>query len=286
MVVAMNSANLQIYNRQDVADYYATMEDLTPCEKSLFDEFIKPGASVLDLGVGGGRTTPYLSSRASRYIGVDYSAEMVNRCQKKFPDLEFFLTDASDLHVLDSSSFDAVVFTYNGIDYVIPDEARHRCFAECSRVLKPSGILMFSSHNPRAIFVQPGWNRDHVRQVAKTAAGQNRLRSEAIFHLLNVVAASRALLRATWQSTRRMIARLRKSAFWRGEGYMLDSAHGGLLTHYSVPDTLKAEVHAHQFTLLKIMANDYPREPRNYSTDWFYYAFVKSPEAEKEHRIT
>jgi len=272
----MNSTNFQIYSRQDVADHYAAMEDLTPCEKSLFDEFIKPGAVILDLGVGGGRTTPYLSSRASRYLGVDYSVEMVRRCQQKFSGREFVIADASDLKFLESGSLDAVVFAFNGMDYVIPDEARHRCLEECRRVLRPNGVLVFSSHNPRAVFVRPEWNRDHVRRVSDAIGVSSRLVSGASFFLLNIAVAGRAVFRAAWGSAGRIGKRLPKSAFWRGEGYMLDAVHGGLLTHYSVPHRVRAELQEHQFSLVKFLANDYPRRPNSYCTDWFYYACMKS----------
>lgn len=272
----MFSKNLEIYSRQDVADHYAAMDSLTPCEKSLFDEFIKPGSAVLDLGVGGGRTTSYLSSRASRYVGIDYSAEMIRRCQKRFPDREFILADASDLKALESTSFDAVVFAFNGIDYVIPDDARRRCLGECWRVLKPNGVLLFSSHNARAILVRPAWSRDHVRQAAERIGGDVRAASRAAFYVLNVTAALRACLRAVWESARRVVVRLPERAFWRGEGYMVDPVHGGLLTHYSVRDLVTAEMRQHDLKLVKVLANDYPSVSRSYSTDWFYYAFVKS----------
>jgi SAM-dependent methyltransferase len=272
----MTSNNLEIYNRKEVADQYAAMDYLTPCEKSLFDEFIKPGSAILDLGVGGGRTTPYLFSRASRYIGVDYSAEMVSRCQKKYPDCQFMLADASDLKTLESVSFDAVVFTFNGIDYVIPDEARNRCLAECWRVLKPNGVVVFSSHNARAIFVRPAWNRDRVRRTAERVAGGGRVARHAIYCVLNIAAASRACFRALWGSVRRIIARLPQRAFWKGRGLMLDPVHGGLLTHYSTPDHVRAEINNHGFNVTKVLPNDHPNEPHRYSTDWFYYVCVKS----------
>ena len=272
----MNSTNFQIYSRQDVADHYAAMDYLTPCEKSLFDDFIQRGAAILDLGVGGGRTTPYLSSLASRYIGVDYSTEMVRRCQQKFSDREFVVADASDLKFLDSASLDAVVFAFNGMDYLVPDEARYRCLEECRRVLKPNGVLLFSSHNPRAIVVRPEWNRDHVRRVSDAIGGSSPLVSEASFFLLNIAAAVRALFRAAWRSAGRIAARVPKSAFWRDDGYMLDPVHGGLLTHYSAPDRVKAELQKHEFSLARVVANDYPRRPHAYVTDWFYYACVKS----------
>ena len=272
----MNSNNLQIYSRHDVAAHYASLENLTTCERSLFDEFIKPGAAILDLGVGGGRTTPYLSSRASRYVGIDYSAEMVRHCQQKYPEQKFFVADASDLSLLESSSFDAVVFAFNGIDYVVPDEARFRCLEECRRVLNPNGVLVFSSHNPRSIFVRSDWNRESVRRVSEATWGNEGLGSNAIFTLFNAAAGARAFLRATWGSSQRIVTRLPTKAFWKGKGYLLDSVHGGLLTHYSIPDLVIAEVQKHHFKVLKVMANDYPRKVRSFCTDWFYYALVKS----------
>ena len=71
--------NLEIYNAPDVTAYYAALNYLTPCERLLFDTYISTGSAILDLGVGGGRTTPYLASRAARYVGVDNAEAMVRR---------------------------------------------------------------------------------------------------------------------------------------------------------------------------------------------------------------
>ncbi len=114
--------NLQIYNAPDVTAYYAALNYLTPCERLLFESYISPGSAVLDLGVGGGRTTPYLASRATRYVGVDNAEAMVRACQQKFPDLEFVTADAGDLSAFPDAVFDAVVFAFNGIDFVLPDK--------------------------------------------------------------------------------------------------------------------------------------------------------------------
>jgi hypothetical protein len=47
--------NLKVYNASEIAEYYAALEYLTPCERLLFDAYLRPGMSILDLGVGGGR---------------------------------------------------------------------------------------------------------------------------------------------------------------------------------------------------------------------------------------
>jgi ubiquinone/menaquinone biosynthesis C-methylase UbiE len=278
----MNVDNLQVYNRPDVTAHYAALDYLTPCEELLFDRYIKPGAAVLDLGVGGGRTTPYLSRRASRYVGVDYASEMIDTCRRKYPGLEFLEAEASDLSALERCSFDVVVCAFNGLDYVM-DEARGRCFKECRRVLKPDGVLVFSSHNARSIFVRPVWNRERVRTAAEAVGSADRFTGKAAFFALNLAAGARAFLRAVWSSARRILARVPSRSFWRGEGYLLDPAHGGLMTHCWVPGRVAAAVQEERFLLLRVLGNDYPRASHEYVTDWYYYVFSRSnPAADGE----
>ena len=71
---------------------------------------------------------------------------MVERCQRDLPAYEFIVGDASELGFAADNSYDFVLFSYNGIDHLeLPD--RQRAFAEMKRVLRPGGIMAFSSHN-------------------------------------------------------------------------------------------------------------------------------------------
>ena len=70
------AGNLETYKDAKVVEYYKNGAGLRPCEAMLFERWLKNGMAMLDIGVGGGRTTPYLSQRASRYVGVDYSRAM------------------------------------------------------------------------------------------------------------------------------------------------------------------------------------------------------------------
>src|SRR5580704_19256322 len=108
--------NIYTYNSPEIASYYAALNYLTACERLLFDKYLRPGMDILDLGVGGGRLTPHLSSIAGRYVGADYGVEMVAACRKKFPQLEFEVANAADLSSFASSSFDAVVMAFNAFD--------------------------------------------------------------------------------------------------------------------------------------------------------------------------
>jgi SAM-dependent methyltransferase len=268
--------NLPIYNNSEVAAYYASLDYLSPCEQALFGEFLKPGDAILDLGVGGGRTTRYLSSLASRYVGVDYAPNMVAACREKFPQLEFLVADATNLALLADGNFDSVVMAFNGIDALFPSEARRRCLAEIHRVLKNGGVFIFSSHNPRAVFLRPAWNPKRIDDLAQMLAGQRKglLKPMRILLLwLRVVA---ALARSAMDSALRLLRRVPRRAFWSGDGYMVDPAHGGVLTHYAVPEQVIAELEQQGFQFLRLAGDDYPRHSRVYVTDWYYYVFRKA----------
>jgi len=268
--------NLRSYCVPEVASHYAALNYLTPCERLLFRTYIKPGMTVLDLGVGGGRTTSYLSRVASRYVGVDYSQAMVDACRRKFPQIDFVLADASDLSAFEDTSFDAVVFSFNGLDCIVPDEKRLQCLRECWRVLQPGGVFVFSSHNPRSILVRADWDRGRLRAFARRLVSQQSAFFPLIVGGLTAAKSIQALVRATTASTLRIIRRVPSLAFWHGDGELYDPVDGGLMVHCSMPDRVVAELAGFDFQLVKLLGDDYPRVSQMFLTDWFYYVFSKN----------
>jgi SAM-dependent methyltransferase len=269
--------NLEIYSAPDVAAHYATLNYLSPCERLLFEMYIPEGSAILDLGVGGGRTTPFLSSRASHYVGLDYSSSMVERCHTKYPDLQFRVGDAADLSTFPDSQFDAVVFAYNGIDFVLPASSRQRCLKHVFRVLKPGGVLIFSSHNARAILVRPSWNLERLQKIADGLVPNSNVQRGVLLAGLVFIRRVLALGYAGKSSFVRMIQRLPTRTFWSGDGYRMDPAHGGLYTHYSVPRRVVSDVRAMNLRSVRILGDDYPKASHPLATDWYYYVFEKTP---------
>lgn len=268
--------NILTYNSTEVAGYYAALNYLTPCERLLFDQCLHQGMAILDLGVGGGRTTSHLSSIAGRYVGVDYAPEMIAGCRKKFPQLEFEVGSATDLSRFASSSFDAVVMAFNGMDYVIPDEKRFLALREIQRVLNPGGILIFSSHNPRSIWVRPSWNPRRVQELVESIVKPDSAFFQPALWAVYCARAILAILQAVQQSLGRVARRFVTSAFWQGEGYWIDPAHGGLKTHGATPEIVTREAEGFGFSFLRVQGDDYPRVSHPYVTDWYYYVFSKS----------
>jgi ubiquinone/menaquinone biosynthesis C-methylase UbiE len=274
------ATNLATYNAPEVAAHYATLDYLTPCERVLFETYIPAGSAILDLGVGGGRTTPYLAKRASRYVGVDYAPAMVKACEAKFrnvkfPKLEFKVADAANLSIFPDASFDVVVFAFNGIDYVLPDQSRRSCFAHVHRVLKANGVFIFSSHNARAVLIPPRWNRKRLQQAARRFSADSKILYWLGLVLLTSARSAWAFAQAARATLQRILKRIPSGTFWRGEGSLVDSAHGGLLTHYGTPSCVVNELGALHFRSERILGEDYPEASHPYTTDWYYYVFAK-----------
>jgi ubiquinone/menaquinone biosynthesis C-methylase UbiE len=280
--VEAKAANLLVYRDPEVVSHYASLEYLTACERHLFDTYLTSGMAILDMGVGGARTTPYLSQKASRYVGMDYSEEMIRLCHEKFPRLEFLVADASHLSAFSDGSFDAIVFSFNGLDYLFPEEQRWKCLRECGRMLRAGGVFVFSSHNPRSIFVRPGWDRERLRAFAGKLVSEQGVSFSAALSALTAVKALHSFLRATAQSIGRIYRRVSKRALWRGEGYLFDPAHGGLMTHNWTPQRVREELTRFNFRPEAVLGDDYPQPSHELITDWYYYVFIKAENAAGE----
>jgi ubiquinone/menaquinone biosynthesis C-methylase UbiE len=261
----------QHYNSSAIALGYGQQEYITPCERLLFDTYIKPGMAILDMGVGGGRTSPYLAETASRYVGIDYSPEMLQICREKYPKWEYFECSATDLSPFQSGSFDVVVISFNMLDDLFPNENRWRCLQECQRVLRENGLLIFSSQNPRAILVRP----------RKADGTKNNRQSSYIFTLFRkVLDLSAKFLKAVRSSARDAFSRGTKSPFWRGEGYMLDNVlDEKLMTHFWTPKKAIAELVRYGFRFVALQGDDYPLRSHMLITHWYYYVFQKAPQS-------
>jgi SAM-dependent methyltransferase len=203
---------------------------------------------VLDVGVGGGRTTTALRSVANRYVGIDYSAEMITAARAKFPEADLRVMDATDLRAFDDAEFDVVTFSYNGLDYVHPATQRAAAISELARVTRPGGHVVLSSHNAIAT----------IRPVGVHAAG--------------VGATVRARGIQLYASLRLLAYSLPSKAFWSGEGYLRDSAsrHRNFAT---TPEHIRAEFSPHGLLLAENLGSRAPRHLGRRIEPWYYYVF-------------
>lgn len=236
--------NREQFDAPTSVQHYEQLQGLTPCEAELFPAHISAGARIVDLGVGAGRTTPWLSERGASYLGIDVAPAMVDAARRLHPGADLRVGDAADLADLPDRSADVVVFSFNGIDY-LDDTMRLRALGEIHRILVPRGTYVFSTHNPRGVIAHlPATDRPAPQRVAAAAAmTAARLRRLAL-----------------------------SAAFRTGQGWVLDPVQGGLQTHMATPARVEAELRANGFEVIERANGDRPARAWSLRTPWWYYA--------------
>lgn len=145
-----------VWNDDKTVEAYAVAAGLFAPEQAVVEELheMLSSACMLDIGVGGGRTTAHLLPLVKQYVGIDCSPKMIEVCNQKFHDrlrdAEFRVADVCDLGCFEDESFDCVFFSYNGLDCV-GSVNRTQALAEINRVCKKDGCFCFSAHNLNSI---------------------------------------------------------------------------------------------------------------------------------------
>jgi ubiquinone/menaquinone biosynthesis C-methylase UbiE len=152
--------NLATYERGNIAAWYGKLDGLFAAERVIAELVVTPATDMVDVGIGGGRTTKHLAHRCRSYLGFDYAASMVTEARRTCaPGLNIIQADATDMRDIPDASADFVLFSFNGIDSVSP-AARLRILRECRRICRPGAYFAFSSHNlttvPREFARKPG----------------------------------------------------------------------------------------------------------------------------------
>jgi len=152
-----------------VDEYVSFAEEigLWQSERTVFGKYYNTQNKILDIGCGAGRTTFGLYDMGYHHItGVDLSDKMIAAAQRiahdKGVDISFATENACALS-FDADSFDAVLFSANGIMTIPAKEMRQKAFNEIHRVLKPGGIFIFTTHdmnNPQYIAY---WNEERTK---------------------------------------------------------------------------------------------------------------------------
>jgi ubiquinone/menaquinone biosynthesis C-methylase UbiE len=142
----VDGLNKKYFSSGNRLAFYKEFRNLMPPEDVLFPKYIKKGLSVLDLGCGVGRTTSRIYEMSRKVIGTDISEAMITLAKERHHNIDFRVMDASHLDFPDSA-FDVVVFSYNGLCCLYPENKRLKTIQEIGRVLKKNGVFIFSSAN-------------------------------------------------------------------------------------------------------------------------------------------
>ena len=142
----MDNNNI-LWNNTSIINWYKNRSHIQNGENKIIElvDFTKI-SSLLDIGVGGGRTTQYFSPLVERYKGIDISPKFINVCKKKYDSLDFECMDVLNIKNL-QEKFDFVLFSHNGIDNILNFDDYKNVLKNMFNLCNKNGYVCFSSHN-------------------------------------------------------------------------------------------------------------------------------------------
>ena len=158
------------YNRQDCMKKYSEDVDgvkLWASEKHIIAKYIKKTDKILDIGCGAGRTTINLCKDGYTNItGLDIAGNLLafakDYCKQNNLDIDFVEQSATNIK-FENETFDAVIFSYNGFMCIPGEENRKTALKEICRVLKPSGVFVFTAHDRGNPKFSKFWAEEKIR---------------------------------------------------------------------------------------------------------------------------
>ena len=143
--------NISVYNNKETINDYSKLRYILHPEKVILEHAKKMDSkhTMLDIGVGTGRTTDVFKGVFEKYLGIDYAQEMITYCNSRYrgvEDITFNKADARDLNSIKSDSIDFTLFSFNGLDCVNYQD-RNVILREILRVGKEDSFFAFSTHN-------------------------------------------------------------------------------------------------------------------------------------------
>lgn len=135
------------WNNQKIIQWYCSRKHIQGGEKQILKlvNFSNVN-SMLDIGVGGGRTSIYFIDLVKSYLGIDIIPDFITFLQNKYSQEQFKCMNVLDITNLEKT-FDFILFSHNGIDNLLTLQKYIKTLNNMYKVCNKNGYVCFSSHN-------------------------------------------------------------------------------------------------------------------------------------------
>lgn len=131
------------------------------------EQYLKPGARILDIGAGTGRYSFYFAEKGYQVDSLELADNNVRVFREKLAAVPLPITlrqgNAADLSAYPDETFD-IVLLMGPLYHLHRDEDRQKCIAEAKRVCKPDGKIFFAFiSNDMVIMTEFCYNNEYFK---------------------------------------------------------------------------------------------------------------------------
>jgi SAM-dependent methyltransferase len=117
--------------------------------------YLPAGASLLDLGCGGGQDSSDLGQRGYRVVGVDRASALLSAGRRRYPSLPLIRADLRD-PPFQAASFDGLWAAASLMHF--PKPVARRILADLCKLVRPGGLLAATvTYGVKSRLVTDGW---------------------------------------------------------------------------------------------------------------------------------
>ena len=127
--------------------------------------------SIAEIGCGSANILQHYPSLVSRYVGCDFSGQLLAKNQKRYPAARFRQIEQANTLPLETASVDAV-FSVFVIEHVVYP---HLFLDECQRILKPGGLFILRCPDFLGAGCVPSQRAGFSRDNGREKLGQGRV---------------------------------------------------------------------------------------------------------------
>ncbi|MFI3290528.1 MAG: class I SAM-dependent methyltransferase [Opitutales bacterium] len=156
------------FEKAGVVDDYAFAVDrvgLWESERLIIATYLQKSSKILELGCGSGRISINLARLGYESLEAsDFSQNMVDSAKNlgeyyNLP-VNFRVEDATLIADRQDSSFDGVIFGFNGLMQIPKRENRLKCLKRVRQILKAGGIFIFTTHDRDVARNKEYWDKE------------------------------------------------------------------------------------------------------------------------------
>ncbi len=130
-----------------IASHFSQKRRFLWPEMKKASSLVKAGDRVLDLGCGNGRLYQAFAGKKVRYLGIDFSKELLKIARKSYPQAKFFLADITKRKTYQKMGEFNICFCIAVLHHISSRSSQLKIFENVYKVLKKEGILILSVWN-------------------------------------------------------------------------------------------------------------------------------------------